>query len=84
MIWVILILIWLCSSITHIALAYYKDKHAIYNVGDLIDKMELFMWFPFINTVALIALGIVIMIVKIANLLGLSVLWEKFRNIKLK
>lgn len=84
MIWIIFILIWVCSCIIHIALAYYEDKHVIYKVGDLIDKIELFMWFPFVNTIALILFGIAFMIAKITNLLRLSVLWKKFRNIKLK
>lgn len=84
MFWIIFILIWVCSFVIHVALVYYRDKHVIFNVGDLIDKIDFFMWFPLINTFALILLGIIFMLIKIANLLKLTALWEKFRNIKLK
>lgn len=80
----IFILIYLVSLVTYLIVCYRDNKYAIFTVGDLIDRTEFFMWFPFVNTIALILLGIVIMIVKIANLLKLSVLWEKFRNIKIK
>lgn len=84
MIWIILILIWLCSCIIFIAWSYYDEKHNIYTIGDLIDEIRLFMLFPFVNTIALILLGIALMMDEINNLLKLSVLWQKFRNIKLK
>lgn len=42
------------------------------------------MWCPVLNTVYLILLGILRMVIKIVNLIKLPVLWEKFRNIKIK
>lgn len=84
MIWIIFIFIWVCSCIIHITLTYYENKHVIYTVGDLIDKTEIYMWSPLVNTIVLIVLGIAIMIAIIINILKLSVWWEKFRNIKLK
>lgn len=84
MIWVIFILIWVCSCIIFIAWTYYEDKHIIYTIGDLIDEIQSFMLFPFVNTIMLIALGIALMMDKINNLLKLSALWQKFRNIKLR
>lgn len=80
----IFILIYLVSLVIHLISCYRESKHVIFKVGDLIDRIELFMWFPLVNTIALIILGIIITIVKITNLLKLPVLWEKFRNIKLK
>lgn len=65
-------------------MTYYENKHVIYTVGDLIDKTEIYMWSPLVNTIVLIVLGIAIMIAIIINILKLSVWWEKFRNIKLK
>jgi hypothetical protein len=84
MIWIIFILIWLCSCVIFIAWAYYEDKDIIYTIGDLIDSIRLFMIIPFVNTIALIIFGIALMMDEINNLLKLSALWQKFRNIKLK
>jgi hypothetical protein len=84
MIWIIFILIWLCSCIIFIVWTYYDEKHIIYTIGDLIDEIKLFMLFPFVNTITLILFGISLMMDGINNLLKLSVLWQKFRNIKLK
>ena len=80
----IFILIWICSFVIHIAWVYHENKYAIFRVGDLIDKIELYMWFPLLNTVLLILICIINMLMKIANLLKLPKLWEKFRNIRLK
>lgn len=84
MFWVIFILIWVCSLAIHIAMVYHEDKHVIFNVGNLIDKMEFYMWFPLINTLTLIGISVAFIAVGTATLLKLDVLWEKFRNIKLK
>lgn len=80
----IFILIYLVSLVIYLIVCYSDNKYAIFTVGDLIDKTEFFMWFPLINTIALILFGIGFMVTKITNLLKLPVLWEKFRNIKLK
>ncbi len=81
----ICILIWLISTIIWIIWVYNDEKRWLYNVGDLIDKTEFFMWFPIINTMTLIGFILVLFFYKIlVVLLKLDVLWEKFRNIKLK
>ena len=84
MIWLILVLIYLASFAIHILLVYLEHKRYIYRVGDIIDEIECFMCVPFVNTLLLILLGIAFILDKIVHLFKLSVLWEKFRNIKLK
>lgn len=81
---IIFILIYLVSLVIYLIICYRENKNAIFTVGDLIDTTEFFMWFPLLNTIMLLLLGIAITIAKIANLLRLPVLWDKFRNIKLK
>lgn len=80
----ICILIWLISTILWIIWVYNEEKRWLRDIGDLIDKTEFFMWFPIINTVTLIGFMIILFFYKILVLLKLDVLWEKFRNIKLK
>ena len=80
----ICILIWLVSTILWIIWVYNEEKRWLYNVGDLIDEIEYYMWFPIINTVILIGFISILSFYKILRLLKLDVLWEKFRNIKLK
>lgn len=81
---IVFTLIYLVSLVIHILITYREHKYIIFKVGDLIDMLEFYMWFPLINTMMLLLLGIAVTIVKIANLLRLSILWGKFRNIKLK
>ena len=81
----ICILIWLISTIIWIIWVYNEEKRWLRDIGDLIDKIEFYMWFPIINTVTLIGFILVLFFYKIlVSLLKLDVLWEKFRNIKLK
>lgn len=84
MFWIILILTWICSCIIYIVWTYYENKHTIFKIGDLIDLIEIHMWFPVINTGTLIFISIAFILYTIAYLLKLPELWEKFRNIKLK
>ena len=79
----ICILIWLISTIAWIIWVYIDERHCLYDVGDLIDKTEFFMWFPIVNTVILIGLILILFFHKILLLLRLDVLWKKIRNIKL-
>ena len=65
-------------------MVYHDSKHFIFNVGDLIDRLDVFIFIPLINTFTLILIGIIVMLIKIANLLKLQALWERFRSIKLK
>ena len=81
---IIFILIYLVSLVIHLIICYRDNKYTIFKVGDLIDKMDGLSWFPILNTIVLIIIGIAIMALIIAKLLKLSVLWEKFRNIKIK
>lgn len=63
---------------------YKESKRSIHNVGDLIDNIKFYMWFPLLNTLMLIVVVIVIFIMKLWKLLKLDILWEKFRNIRLR
>ena len=80
----IFILIYLMSLVIHLVLCYKENKYAIYKVGDLIDLIEFYMWFPLLNTLMLIIVVIGIFIITLWELLKLDILWEKFRSIKLK
>lgn len=63
---------------------YKENKRFIHDVGDLIDSIRFYMWFPLLNTILLIGVGLCIFILKLCDLLKLNILWEKFRNIKLR
>lgn len=53
-------------------------------MGDLLDEIEFYMWIPVLNTLVVILFIIAIAISKLWKVSKLNVLWEKFRNIKLK
>jgi hypothetical protein len=78
------ILIYLVSLVIHLVMCYKEYKYAIYKVGDLIDLIEFHMWFPILNTLLILVVIIGITIMKLCELSRSDVLWEKFRNIKLK
>ena len=80
----IFILIYLISFAIHLVLEYGENKRFIHDVGDLIDNIHFYMWFPLLNTLILIVVVVCIFIMKLWKLLKLDILWEKFRNIKLK
>lgn len=67
----ICISIWLISTILWIIWIYIEEKRWLYNVGDLIDKTEFFMWFPMVNTVLLIVFILILSFCKILTLLKL-------------
>lgn len=79
-----IILIYLISFAINLLIEYVDDKHRIHNIGDLIDNIEPYMCYPVINTllVLLYIVGTIFMI--ICALSKLDILWQKFRNIKLK
>lgn len=97
---IIFILIYLISFIIHLLLEYKENKWFIHDVGDLIDNIKFYMWFPLLNTIILIVilLGDFIIklqellrtvvlsdfIIKLRKLLKLDILLKKFRNIKLR
>lgn len=80
----IFILIYLVSFALHLLIEYRENKRFIYNIGDLIDSIQIYMWVPLINTLMLILMIVVIFTMTIWELLKLDILWEKFRNIKLR
>ena len=65
-------------------MCYIEDIRIIFTVGDFIDEIDFYMWCPILNTFMLIAYALCACIVAIWKLTKLSILWEKFRNIKLK
>ena len=78
------ILIYLMSFTLHLLLEYKENKRYIHDIGDLIDNIRIYMWFPWFNTLVLIIIVITIFIMKLWELLKLDILWKKFRNIKLR
>ena len=81
---IIFILIYLVSLVIHIIMCYRQNKRHIFYVKDLIDEIEFYMWCPLINTIFLVALIVALILCKVFILFKIDVLWEKFRNIKLK
>jgi hypothetical protein len=80
----IFILIYLISFAIHLILEYRENKRFIHDVGDLIDNIHFYMWFPLLNTLILIVAVVSIFIMKLRELLKLDILWQKFRNIRLR
>lgn len=80
MIALVFILIYLVSFVINLIMCYQDNKRFIYKVGDLIDNIEFYMWWPIMNTLFLI----IVIVIKIWTLSKLDILWEKFRNVKLK
>lgn len=72
------------SLVIHIIMCYKENKRHIFYVRDLLDEIEFFMWFPLLNTFTLIAWALLVCIIAIWKVSKLNILWEKFRNIKLK
>lgn len=83
MIWLIFILIYLVSFAIHILFEYRENKRRIHNIGDLIDNIHFYMWFPILNTLMILVGIIGIAIMELWELLKLNIIWEKFRNIKI-
>lgn len=80
---IIFILIYLISFTIHLLMEYRENKRFIHDIGDLIDNIHFYMWFPLLNTLMLLVVIIGITIMKLWELLKLNILWEKFRNIKI-
>lgn len=78
------ILIYLVSLVIHLVLCYKNNKRHIFYVRDLLDEIEFYMWFPILNTLMLLLVTIAVTIMKLWELSKLDILWEKFRNIKLR
>lgn len=80
----IFILIYLASFALHLVVCYKEYKFSIHKVGDLIDLIEFHMWFPLLNTLLILVLIIGVAVMKLWDLSKLNILWEKFRNIKIR
>ena len=78
------ILIYLVSLVINLVLCYKDNKKHIFYVRDLLDKIEMYMWCPILNTIFIIVLIIGMAIAILCKILKLDILWEKFKNIKLK
>lgn len=81
---IIFILIYLMSFIIHLLMEYKENKRFIHDIGDLIDNIRFYMWFPMLNTLVIIITVVAIFIMKLLELLKLDILWKKFRSIRLK
>lgn len=80
----IFILIYLMSFLVHIVLCYKNNKRHIFYMRDLLDEIEFYMWFPVLNTLMLLLVIIAVIIMKLWEITKLDVLWEKFKNIRLR
>lgn len=78
------ILVYLVSFAINLIICYQDNKRHIFNVGDLLDEIEFYMWCPILNTLSLIIIVLAIVADKLWTLSKIDILWEKFRNIKLK
>lgn len=83
MIQLIVILIYILSVIGLLIGIYIIDTNCK-TIGDILDKSEIFMYFPLINTIALIVGVIGLMVYIVIKTLKLEKLWDKIRNIKLR
>lgn len=83
MIWIFL-LIYFVSLAIHIIDCYISNRRVIFRVGDLIDLMDIYMWFPILNTLSILIFLLTSLVIVIWERTKLNVLWDKFRNIKLK
>jgi hypothetical protein len=81
---IIIFIVYLISFAIHLLMEYKENKSFIHNVGDLIDNIHFYMWFPLLNTLMLIVVVVGIFIMKIWKLFKLDILWQKFRNIRLR
>ena len=82
--WIFYILIYIVSFIIHIIFQWIESGKKYNTVGDVLDDIDFYMWFPILNTFVLIAIVIMFVSYGIGKLLKLNYIWNKFRNIKLK
>ena len=84
MIILIFTLIYILSVIGLLLLSIYITDTRCKTIGNVFDESELFIYLPFVNTVALIAAIIGVIICIVIKTLRLDELWDKIRNIKLR
>lgn len=80
----IFVTIYLLSLILHIVWLYFENKRHLYTVGDIIDDVEFYMWFPVLNTICLLTFSVLYVLIGISTLLSIDKAWTWFRNIKIK
>ena len=80
----ILVAVYLLSLAIHLVWLYFENKRHIYTVGDIIDDVEFYMWFPVLNTIFLLALVGLYVLIGITVFLRIDKAWNWFRNIKIK
>lgn len=76
--------IYILSFIAHIVILWIEERNHFYKIRDVFDSIEIYMWFPILNTLFLILLAIVCVVHFLYKLLRLDVAWDWFMNIKLK
>lgn len=76
--------IYLLSLAIHLVWLYFENKRHIYTVGDIIDDVEFYMWFPVLNTICLFTFAVMYVVIGISDLLRIDKAWTWFRNIKIK
>lgn len=84
MFWLIFTLIYIISFAIYIIDIWYEDRRLIFKMGDIIDRIEFYMWCPIINTVSIIIVVVCFAFIGLIKLTKLDELWEKIRNIKIK
>ena len=77
-------IIYFLSLTIHLVWLYFENKRHIYTVGDIIDDLELYMWFPVLNTICLVAFVVVYSVMELFRLLRFDKAWAWFRNIKIR
>lgn len=76
--------IYILSFIAHIVILWREERKHFYKIKDVVDSIEIYMWFPILNTIMLILLAIVCFVYFLYKLLRLDVAWNWLMNIKLK
>lgn len=79
----IFILIYILSIIG-LLISIYITETDCKTIGDIFDESEMFMYLPYINTIALIVLISGIIFHLLNKIIKLNKLWNKIRNIKLR
>ena len=76
--------IYIISFIAHIMFLWAEEGKKFYRIGDVVDSIEFYMWFPILNTLLLILIVIAIIAHGLYKILRLDVAWDWLMNIKLK
>lgn len=50
--------IYFLSLAIHLVWLYFENKRHIYTVGDIIDEVEFYMWFPVLNIICLLTFSV--------------------------